>query len=627
MVEVDKTQRVARAREVRHEVVAQLTAGVHDTFRYLFPVQWAAAVLLAWNTTLAGDPRLWVTAILGGMLCVPPLLFVRAAPFAWWSRHFIAVCQVGWSSLFMWLLEGRPEAQFHLFASLAFLAFYRDRYVLMTAVAAALVYPIARLGLLPQSYAVGASAWWRIFDHFVWVAIEAALLIVVVRKSLRTVKDFSEVIAGLQIANETTARDVHERTRELVRSREQYRLIAETTRAIPFELDLAHGRFTYIGPQAEKLLGIREAQWKESGFLDVLLPRDREPEMRARLDECVPGSFEALCTIVTPDNRVLELRWTVSCELVNDMRFLRGLMIDVTEARRLVREMAQGQKLESVGRIAAGVAHEINTSVQFISDSVRFVRHALKDVPTALADYRALAAGVLSGKDVTAAARKAGETDEAADVDYFLKNAPDALDRALEGLNRVGSIVKAMTEFAHPDTRVMADVDINRALKTTLNMARNEYKNVADIETDFGELPPVRCHAGDFNQVVLNLLLNAAHAIADAVEGTSRKGRITVRTRMIGEFVEVSIADTGNGIPEAVRARIFEPFVTTKEVGRGTGQGLALSRGLVVEKLKGSLHFETETDVGTTFFIRLPVADSAALLPTDKDSKPKQAAA
>jgi two-component system NtrC family sensor kinase len=241
---------------------------------------------------------------------------------------------------------------------------------------------------------------------------------------------------------------------------------------------------------------------------------------------------------------------------------------------------------------------------------VRFVRHALRDLPHALADYRALAAGVLSGKDVAAAAKKASETDEAADVDYFLKNAPDALDRALEGIGRVGSVVKSMTEFAHPDTDSKADIDVNRAIRTTLSMARNEYKSVAEIETDFGEVPPVHCHAGDVNQVMLNLLLNAAHAIGDSVGSTGAKGRITVRTRAIGDFVEISISDTGDGIPEAVRGRIFEPFVTTKEVGRGNGQGLALSRGIVVEKLKGSLHFETETGRGTTFFVRLPVSET-----------------
>jgi signal transduction histidine kinase len=368
------------------------------------------------------------------------------------------------------------------------------------------------------------------------------------------------------------------------------------------------------------LLGIPQARWLEAGFLDELLPRDREMAVRQQFAEASPGTFEALSSVITGDNRVIELRWTVSCEVARGTRCLRGLMIDVTEARRLVRELAQGQKLESVGRVATGVAHEINTSVQFISDSVSFVRHALKDLPTALADYRALAAGVLAGRDVTEAAKKAGETDEAADVDYFLKNAPDALDRALEGIGRVGSIAKSMTEFAHPDTQ-KSNVDVNRAVRTTLTMARNEYRNVAELVTEFAEVPTVHCHAGDISQVVLNLVLNAAHAISDVVEGTSNRGRITVRTRCIAGYVEISVADTGAGIPESVRGRIFEPFVTTKEVGRGAGQGLTLSRGIVVEKLKGSLHFETETGKGTTFFIRLPVSETAFLTtPSNKQA-------
>jgi signal transduction histidine kinase len=622
-MDVDSAQREARARELRHEVVAQLTRGTHRTFRILFAVQWPVALFLAWKSALPGDSRFLFVLVLGSMLSVPALLFARAAPLLWWVRHFMALCQIGWSLVFLWLLEGRSEAHFHMFVSLAFLAFYRDWRVLLTATAATVAWPMVRIALLPDSYVIGPSAWWRVVDQGIWVVCEFLILLLAVQQSLKTVQQFCEHAATLALNNEAIGRNVDERTAELTRSREQYRLIAETTRAIPFELDLAEGRFTYIGPQAEELLGIPEARWKEPRFLDALLPRDREASARQQLDECTPGTFETLCSVVTADDRVVELRWTVSCDVVKGTRFLRGLMIDVTEVRRLVREMAQGQKLESVGRIAAGVAHEINTSVQFISDSVRFVRHALKDVPRALADYRALAAGVLSGREVTAAAKKAGDTDEAADVDYFLKNAPDALDRALEGIGRVGSIVRSMTEFAHPDTRTKADIDLNRSIKTTLNMARNEYKTVAEVETDFGDIPTVHCHAGDINQVVLNLLLNAAHAISDVVEGTSAKGRITVRTRAIGDYVEISIRDTGDGIPEAVRGRIFEPFVTTKEVGRGTGQGLALSRGIVVEKLKGSLHFETETGKGTTFFIRLPKSAEDGV----NDSLNKQAAA
>jgi signal transduction histidine kinase len=611
VVELDPTLREARAREVRHEVVAQLTVGAHRTFRILFAAQWAIALLVAWKNGTGADSRLLFTLILGGMLCVPAFLFIHAAPLAGWVRHFVAICQMSWSMLFVWLFDGRLEAQFHVFVSLAFLAFYRDWPVLLTATVAALVYPAVHILSLPESFQVGRTAWWRLYDQGIWVVAELLVLLFAIQQTHRTTRKFGDYAASLQLTNEAIGRDVHERTAELRRSREQYRLIAETTRAIPFELDLAHGRFTYIGPQAEQILGIPLARWKESGFLDVLLPRDRESIARRQLDESTPGTFETLCSVVTADDRVVELRWTVSCDLRDDMRFLRGLMIDVTEARRLVRESAQNQKLESVGRVAAGVAHEINTSVQFISDSVRFVRHAIKDLPRAMADYRALAAGVLSGKDVAVQAKRASDTDEAADVDYFLKNAPDALDRALEGIGRVGSIVRSMTEFAHPDSRAKTDLDVNRAIKSTLNMARNEFKSVADIETDLADVPPVHGHAGDINQVFLNLLLNAAHAIADVVASTGRKGRITVRTRAIGDYVEISITDTGDGIAESVRARIFEPFVTTKEVGRGTGQGLALSRGIVVDKLNGSLHFETETGKGTTFFVRLPATDPA----------------
>ncbi len=623
MIEVDSAQREARAREMRHEVVAQITVGTHRAFRILFAVQWPVALALAWNSALPGDGRFLFTLILGGTLCLPATLFARAAPHAWWVRHFMALCQIGWSMLYMWLLEGHTEAQYHMFLSLVFLAFYRDWRLLVTATCAAIAYPILRIAMLPDSFVIGPSAWWRVFDLGLWLVCELFILLLAIRESQKSIQKFTGHAATLKLTNEAFGQHVEERTRELERSREQYRLIAETTRAIPFELNLTEGRFTYIGPQAETVLGIPETRWKEPGYLDALLPRSRESGIRRQLDECASGSFETLCAVVTADDRVVELRWTVSCEVVNNTRLLRGLMIDVTEARRLVREMAQGQKLESVGRIAAGVAHEINTSVQFISDSVRFVRHALRDVPHALADYRALTADVLSGKDVIDAAKKAADTDEAADVDYFLKNAPDALDRAIEGIGRVGSIVRSMTEFAHPDARSKADVDLNRAIKTTLNMARNEYKTVAELVTEFGDIPTVHCHAGDINQVVLNLLLNAAHAISDVVDGTSAKGRITVRTRGIGDFVEISISDTGDGIPEDVRGRIFEPFVTTKEVGRGTGQGLALSRGIVAEKLKGSLHFETETGKGTTFFIRLPKSAEESV----GQSSNKQAAA
>jgi len=148
---------------------------------------------------------------------------------------------------------------------------------------------------------------------------------------------------------------------------------------------------------------------------------------------------------------------------------------------------------------------------------------------------------------------------------------------------------------------------LNQAIQSTLVIANNEYKYVAVLKTDFGELPPVQCYLGEINQVVLNLLVNAAHAISDVVRDTSGLGTLTVRTRLDGDEVEISVGDTGSGIPEDVRDKIFEPFFTTKEIGKGTGQGLAIAHSVIVKKHGGSLRFETECGKGTTFFIRLPV--------------------
>jgi signal transduction histidine kinase len=268
-------------------------------------------------------------------------------------------------------------------------------------------------------------------------------------------------------------------------------------------------------------------------------------------------------------------------------------------------ELLAAQKLESVGRLAAGVAHEINTPVQFANDSVYFVRDSMPDlfgmVDRLLAAARTSAAGSIDEESAVEQAQRD------ADWPYLVDNVPKALDRAIEGLDRVATIVRSMKEFAHPDQPDMVAVDLNRAIESTLTVARNEYKYVADVKLELGELPDVTCHAGEINQVILNLIVNAAHAIADVVEGTDRRGEIHVRTWQEGESVVISIRDTGGGIPEHVRSRIFEPFFTTKEVGRGTGQGLAIARNVVVQKHGGQLTFETCDGQGTAFYVRLPV--------------------
>jgi signal transduction histidine kinase/HAMP domain-containing protein len=400
---------------------------------------------------------------------------------------------------------------------------------------------------------------------------------------------------------------VSERTQALEQSREMFRLMAESTNAIPFTLDLAQGCFTYIGARAIAESGIPEPKWMEPGSLDIIIPRIGNPDIRQRLDECKSGPFEFVSTLTRSANRRAEMRWTGSCEFVANAKILRGLMLDITEMRRLGREQAAAQKLASVGRLAAGVAHEINTPVQFVSDNVQFVRTSITDLSTVVRAYRELQEAVNSGADISAAAGRAADSEKQVDLDYILENVPLAVESSIEGLGRIATIVRSMKEFAHPDQAQKTFADINKAIRSTLVIAHNEYKYVADIDTQFGELPPVQCHLGEINQVILNLLVNASHAIADTIKDGPGRGKLTVCTRLDGEAVEISIADTGAGIPEAIRDRIFDPFFTTKEVGKGTGQGLALAHNAIVIKHGGTLRFETECGKGTTFFIRLPV--------------------
>jgi len=268
---------------------------------------------------------------------------------------------------------------------------------------------------------------------------------------------------------------------------------------------------------------------------------------------------------------------------------LRGEMLQRSHVEIQLR---QAQKLESVGRLAAGVAHEINTPIQFVGDSVQFISESIEDLLT-----------VVNATDVQELSRAR----EQADVGFLSEELPLAAARAAEGLQRVAAIVASLKMFSQPQSR-MTSVDLNRAIASTLTIARNEYKYVADVVTEYGELPLVHCHQGEVNQAILNIILNASHAIRDVVRGTDRRGTITITTRCDGDQAVISIRDTGSGIPDSVRERIFEPFFTTKRVGEGTGQGLAIAHSVIVEKHHGELTFDSELGVGTTFHIHLPIA-------------------
>ncbi|MBA3463818.1 MAG: HAMP domain-containing protein [Deltaproteobacteria bacterium] len=271
-------------------------------------------------------------------------------------------------------------------------------------------------------------------------------------------------------------------------------------------------------------------------------------------------------------------------------------------------ELRQAQKLESVGRLASGIAHEINTPIQYVSDSCSFLQSATSDLLAVIAANRELRRAVLANELTgIAALEKVHAREVAADVDYLVEQIPQAIGRALQGLDRVATIVKSMKEFAHPDQTNATYADLNRAITSTITVARHEYKYVADLETDLAELPPVCCHVGELNQVVLNLVVNAAHAIETAVKDSDRRGKIIVRTTSVDNHAVIEITDDGCGIPQTHLDKIFDPFFTTKEIGKGTGQGLAIARSVVVDKHLGRLTVDSEVGRGTTFRIWLPI--------------------
>ncbi len=292
----------------------------------------------------------------------------------------------------------------------------------------------------------------------------------------------------------------------------------------------------------------------------------------------------------------------------------RRLTAEMDERERIESELRMSHKLEAVGQLAAGIAHEINTPIQYIGDNTSFVS-------TAFAAYAALIdrlTGSLDSLALGATPEQVGEEVAAAmkeaDLEFLNEEVPDAIAQSLEGIERVASIVYAMREFAHPGSREKTSVDLNRAIETSLTVSRNEWKYVAEVETDLEEdLPSIPAYAGEINQVLLNLIVNAAHAIAEVVADNEEKGVILISTRREGDWVEVQLSDTGTGIPEEIQQDIFTPFFTTKDVGKGTGQGLALARTVIVDKHGGTLDVESAVGEGATFVIRLP------LCPTQQD--------
>jgi PAS domain S-box-containing protein len=289
-----------------------------------------------------------------------------------------------------------------------------------------------------------------------------------------------------------------------------------------------------------------------------------------------------------------------------------ALLSDLTKERVLQLQLIHAQRLEALGQLAAGIAHEINTPAQYVDSNIHFLKSAFDDLLAILKEHDALLKDARAFPPLAEAVEKVEVARKECQVESLLAELPGAFNDTREGLQRIALIVDSVKRFAHPCEDALQLANINDALRSTIVVAQNEWKYVAEVRTDFDPgLPPVPCVLSDINQVVLNLIVNAAHAIAAIPERSAdAKGLITVRTRVEDGWAVIEVQDTGTGIPVAIQSRVFDPFFTTKEVGCGTGQGLAISRTVVEEKHRGAITFQTEEGKGTTFIVRLPIDQS-----------------
>lgn len=415
---------------------------------------------------------------------------------------------------------------------------------------------------------------------------------------VKTTKSAIRDSTGATLYVVSLVEDISERRRavEALRVSEQrHRAVIDGIRQVVYQVD-AEGRLTFLSQAWEDLTGVSVGDSVSRSCLEFIHADDhvRASSALRRVVETREDMIGSEIRYVTRSGATRVVTMCARALTAADGKVVgaSGVLEDITERQQQEVELRHVQRLESVGRLAAGIAHEINTPIQFVGDNLHF-----------LADSFTTVLGLLTSSTAQEAVRVA-DTD--GELEYLAQEIPQAIQQSAEGVERVASIVRAMKAFGHPDRAEQHAADINEALLNTITVSRNEHKYVADVVTELAELPAVTCYIGDLNQVFLNLLVNAAHAISEATTG--RRGTITVRTWTEGDDVAISISDDGIGMPEQVRERIFDPFFTTKDVGQGTGQGLALARSVIADKHNGRIDVESETGIGTTFVIRLPVA-------------------
>ncbi len=430
-----------------------------------------------------------------------------------------------------------------------------------------------------------------------------------------------ERTAELKRAYDDLKRQIEQRRRAeeaRAESEAHFRALAESASgfavfrlAITTETPL-QAKVIVVSPSFKDIVGAPDPLRFET-WLSHLHPDDRPVLRRANYRLIKSGRMNESFRVRHPEKG--EWRWiqtiaTTSWDESGRPAFANGIIIDVTERKLLEAQLAQAQKLESIGRLASGIAHEINTPTQYLGSNAYFLWNAFTRLLLVLDRQNELVEALAAGADVDEVVRELSRVAAEANLEFLHREVPKAIQALIDGVERITKIVRSMKSLAHPGADQKSAADINEIIEAAVTVAENRWKYVAELETDLDpELPPVNCLPAEMEQVFLNLIVNAAQAIeGQRGKDPQDKGRIIVSSRRDGDSVEVRVCDSGPGVPDELAPNLFDPFFTTKEVGQGTGLGLAISRSVVVDRHAGVLEFENRPEGGACFIVRLPLS-------------------
>lgn len=440
------------------------------------------------------------------------------------------------------------------------------------------------------------------------------------RQELRVTHEAAQLTADLVIKQFEQTELEKQRFRDAATSLEGFKRTLDQTSDCVFMFDPETYKFIYVNQG-----GLNHTGYSEDELADMTMADLGASLTTAKLAETLeplrrnPNDSVLITTTHQRKNGVdvpVEIFLQYIALKGGDGRFfslVRNIskrLLEEKEKEQMQAQLLHTQKLESVGALAAGIAHEINTPVQYIGSNLKFLEEAFIDLTQLKDEYEHLLAAARKSETLGDEVKSVDECMDEIDLPYLLEEVPGAIAQAKEGVARVSTLVRAMKEFSHPGSKDKEEVDLNRAIKTTIEVARNEWKYFADIDLNLAtELPVVSCHANEIGQVILNILVNGAQAIKERLEikPDTKKGIIKISTEQVDEDVVIEITDNGGGIPAEIVNRIFDPFFTTKEVGKGTGQGLAIALDVIQNKHEGTLEVSSEEGEGSTFTITLPI--------------------